>query len=125
MILFKIKDDFDIYSWGSNTNYNLGNGHDMKKSNAEVVEFFKKLDTSVIQIVMSKFHTCFLTRNGLVYTCGFGVDGRLGHGDEEILMTPKQIDCLKNFKCVQIAASRNNSYFIHILMNFIMLNEFL
>lgn len=46
-------DDFDIYSWGSNTNYNLGNGHEMKKNYPEIVEFFKKLDTSVIQIVMS------------------------------------------------------------------------
>ena len=81
----------------------------MKKNYPEVVEFFKKLDTTVIQIVMSKFHTVFLTRNGQVYTCGFGIDGRLGHGDEEILMAPKMIDCLKNFKCIQVAASRNNT----------------
>jgi len=73
-----------LYSWGSNTNYNLGNGHDMKKNNAEIVEFFKKLDTSVVQIVMSK-------------------------NQFNVLMTPKIIESLKNFKCIQIAASRNNT----------------
>ena len=72
------KDDFDVYCWGSNTNFNLGNGHGMKNSNAELVEFFKKANISIIDIKMSKFHTVFLAKSGEVYTCGFGIDGRLG-----------------------------------------------
>jgi alpha-tubulin suppressor-like RCC1 family protein len=56
----------------------------MKRPTAEVVEFFKKSDISIIQIVMSKFHSVFLSRSGEVYTCGFGLDGRLGHDDELI-----------------------------------------
>ncbi len=54
----------------------------MKKPVAEVVEFFKKSDISIMQIVMSKFHTVFLSKSGHVYSVGFGIDGRLGHDDE-------------------------------------------
>ncbi len=93
-------------------NYNLGNGHDMKKTNPEIVEFFKKSDTSIIQIVMSKFHTVFLSKNGEVFTVGFGMGGRLGHDDELILMSPKLVEQLKKVRCIQVAASRNNTYFL-------------
>jgi len=61
---------------------------------------------------MSKFHSVFLAKNGNVYSCGFGIDGRLGHDNEATLIAPKLIDQLKNEKCIQIAASRNNTYFL-------------
>jgi hypothetical protein len=61
---------------------------------------------------MSKFHSAFRSKNGQVFTCGFGIDGRLGHDNETSLVTPKLVEHLKNEKCVQIAASRNNSYFL-------------
>ncbi len=32
---------------------------------------------------MDKYHTLFLSDNGSVYSCGFGVGGRLGHDNEE------------------------------------------
>jgi alpha-tubulin suppressor-like RCC1 family protein len=50
----------------------------MKTPNAELLEFFKKSSTSIIDIKMSKFHTVFLSKSGEVFTCGFGMDGRLG-----------------------------------------------
>ena len=84
----------------------------MKKQTAEVSEFFKKTDISISQVVMSKFHTVFLSKNGLVYTCGFGIDGRLGHGDELTLIAPKLVEAVKHLKCIQVAASRDNSYFL-------------
>lgn len=105
-------DDSEVYSWGSNENFNLGIGHDMKKTTAEVVEFFKKSDISIIQVVMSKFHTVFLSTCGRVYTCGFGINGRLGHGDELTLIAPKLVETIKDLKCVQVAASRDNTYFL-------------
>jgi hypothetical protein len=105
-------DYFDVYSWGNNINFNLGMGHDMKKANPELVEFFKKSNIQIVEIVMSKFHSVFLSSTGNVYSCGFGVDGRLGHDNELTLVAPKQIDQLKNEKCVQIAASRNNTYML-------------
>ncbi len=109
---FSTSEACDVYSWGSNENFNLGIGHDMKKPIAEAVEFFKKSDTSISQVVMSKFHTVFLASSGQVFTCGFGISGRLGHGDELTLMKPKLVEAIREFKCVQVAASRDNSYFL-------------
>ena len=87
-------------------------GHEMKKNNAEMVEYFKKHNIRITKIKISKFHTVFMARSGEVYTCGFGMDGRLGHDNELTLILPKQIDALKNETITQIEASRNNSYFL-------------
>lgn len=84
----------------------------MKKPIAEVLEFFKKSEVSIAQVVMSKFHTVFLSKRGQVFTCGFGIDGRLGHNDELTLVSPKLIEALKGLKCIQVAASRDNTYFL-------------
>jgi len=35
------------------------------------------------QVVLSKFHSVFVSQQGQVFTCGHGQGGRLGHGDEQ------------------------------------------
>ena len=35
-----------------------------------------------LQVTLNKYHTVFLTDDGQVYSCGHGLGGRLGHGDE-------------------------------------------
>jgi len=35
-----------------------------------------------LQVAMNKYHTVFVTDAGKVYSCGHGLGGRLGHGDE-------------------------------------------
>lgn len=35
-----------------------------------------------VQVAVNKYHTVFLTDTGKVYSCGHGLGGRLGHGDE-------------------------------------------
>ncbi len=106
------QDEFDVYTWGSNVNYALGHSNVMEKTLPEMLDYFKKLTIPIVDIVMSKFHTVFRDRNGLVYTCGHGKDGRLGHNNEDTYMIPTLVCCIKDEKCVGIAASRNNSYFL-------------
>lgn len=101
--------ELEVYSWGSNANFTLG--IHAQKSNAEMVEYFAKSGIFVRKVSTSKFHSIFLASNGNVYTCGFGLDGRLGHGDECTFVAPKLVDALADIKVVQVAASRNNSYF--------------
>ena len=36
----------------------------------------------MFQVSLSKYHSAFVSSEGLVYTCGHGLGGRLGHGDE-------------------------------------------
>jgi alpha-tubulin suppressor-like RCC1 family protein len=77
-----------------------------------MIEYFKRLSITIVQTVISKFHTIFRDKSGLVYTCGHGKDGRLGHNNDETYMIPTLVTCLKDEKCIGIAASRNNSYFL-------------
>jgi len=105
-------DDYDCYSFGSNINFTLGHSNELERANPELIEQFKKTNTSIKQIVMSKFHTLFLDANGRVYSCGHGKDARLGHDNEETYMLPTLISSMSNDCCVYIGASTNNSYFV-------------
>lgn len=46
---------------------------------------------------MDKFHSLFLSSNGSVYSCGFGIGGRLGHDNEEPVLV-----CLINNQQIRI-----------------------
>jgi hypothetical protein len=105
-------DDYDCYSFGSNINFTLGHSNELERINPEIIEQFKKTNTSIKQIVMSKFHTLFLDTNGRVYSCGHGKDARLGHDNEETYMLPTLISSMSNDTCIYIGASTNNSYFV-------------
>ncbi|XP_062502880.1 inhibitor of Bruton tyrosine kinase-like isoform X3 [Corticium candelabrum] len=67
---------------------------------------------NVIQVLLCKFHSVFLATDGRVFTCGHGHGGRLGHGDEQSHVVPKQIEFLKSVKCVCIAAARDHTVFL-------------
>ena len=58
---------------------------------------------------MCKYHTVFITKEGLVYTCGQGHGGRLGHPTEDICVVPKLVEAMKNEVCVDAAASTNHT----------------
>ncbi|KAJ3322116.1 hypothetical protein HDV06_003567 [Boothiomyces sp. JEL0866] len=89
-----------LWSWGSNNNYLLGHGDfDTRtypeklnlfkdKSNRSYFESILDYDLEIKQIQASKYHVAILTRQHL-YTHGFGTGGRLGHGSEETVFTPK------------------------------------
>ena len=48
-LFFQI-DGIDVYSWGSNANFNLGHGHEMKKNIPELVDYFKKSDINIAEM---------------------------------------------------------------------------
>lgn len=45
----------------------------------------------LVQVSMQKNHCCAVTEKGSVFTWGDGAAGRLGHGDQESKLKPKQI----------------------------------
>ncbi|XP_074647622.1 inhibitor of Bruton tyrosine kinase-like [Tubulanus polymorphus] len=102
----------DTFSWGDNTNITLGHSNEMCRSHPEAIETFKRHRVSIIQVVMSKYHSVFLSSDGKVYTCGHGRGGRLGHGDELTQVLPKCIKSIQHEKCVAIAAGRDHSVFL-------------
>ncbi|KAL8560153.1 hypothetical protein ACOMHN_021648 [Nucella lapillus] len=109
---FDMKERNEVYSWGDNTNLTLGHGSEQHRSAPEVVDTFRRLSVSVKQMVMSKYHTVFLTQGGQVYTCGHGQGGRLGHGDEVTCVMPRLVEALQTEECVQVAAARDHTLFL-------------
>uniref|UniRef100_A0A1X7V048 BTB domain-containing protein n=1 Tax=Amphimedon queenslandica TaxID=400682 RepID=A0A1X7V048_AMPQE len=100
--------EVSLYLWGGNVNNTLG--HDRSKLNPEPVEAYPAFG-NVEKVVLCKFHTLILTKRGAVYSCGHGTGGRLGHGNENTVLSPKVIEGLSH--CVSIAAARNHSVFLN------------
>ncbi|KAJ3368612.1 hypothetical protein HDU91_000445 [Kappamyces sp. JEL0680] len=97
-----------LWSWGSNSNYLLGHSLADSRLFPELVKIssrkppdgiaFEALldeDPQIVQVVMSKYHVALLTKTCL-YTYGFGRGGRLGHGNEDTVMSPKIVE---GFQC--------------------------
>lgn len=98
-------DPCDVYVWGENDNYTLGLGNESARRQAEIIPTFAKDGICVKQTVINKFHTVFLTYDGIVYTCGFGHGGRLGQDGEEMSMKPQQISGLYSSAVVEEVAA--------------------
>ncbi|KAI8928109.1 hypothetical protein BC831DRAFT_449843 [Entophlyctis helioformis] len=93
-----------VWSWGSNSNYVLGQPNSDDRTLPERLDLTSSLSASIAasvhaigdydpqiqQVVMSKYHACILTRKRL-YTHGFGPGGRLGLGHEETTMRPTEV----------------------------------
>jgi RCC1 and BTB domain-containing protein len=57
--------------------------------------YFLRTDVRIVQVAAGSGHTAFLSADGVLYTCGRGDDGRLGHGDAQWLYVPKPVEALK------------------------------
>ena len=62
-----------------------------------------------LKIAVSKYHTVFLCKNGSVYSCGQGRGGRLGHGNEQTVLSPKRISGLDGIFCTAIANANDHT----------------
>ncbi|TNN60587.1 Inhibitor of Bruton tyrosine kinase [Liparis tanakae] len=82
-VVFKNTDPTEVYTWGNNTNFSLGHGNQESRQHPELVDVFARTGVYVKQVVLCKFHSVFLSQKGQVFTCGHGLGGRLGHGDEQ------------------------------------------
>lgn len=101
---YSLHNPCDAYVWGTNTNFNLGLESQQSKTTPELIDNFKRENVGIQQIVMCKFHTLFLSSDGKIYACGHGHGGRLGHGNEQTSLVPKQVKALAGEECVQVAA---------------------
>ncbi len=62
-------------------------------------------EDEVVSVKCGQDHTCFLTKNGQVFTCGWSADGQTGQGDVyTVAPIPKRIEGdLANIKIVEVA----------------------
>ncbi len=59
-------------------------------------------DLLVFDLACSDEHAVFLTREGQVYTWGFGGSGKLGHGGLSDEPLPQIVDTLSKRRCIQV-----------------------
>jgi len=64
-----------------------------------------------LQVAMCKFHTVFLSQDGAAYSCGNGRGGRLGTGNEELLIDPQLIN-FSGSQIIDIAAAVDHTIFV-------------
>ncbi|XP_071480582.1 inhibitor of Bruton tyrosine kinase-like [Diadema antillarum] len=110
-VSFNKNDPTQAYSWGTNANFNLGHGRQRSREQPELVDTLAVSNYNIKQVVMSKFHTLFLTQQGRVLSCGHGQGGRLGLGDETTCLRPQLVKSV-GARCKMVAAARDHSLFL-------------
>lgn len=99
-----------VYLWGDNANYNLGQSSQQARSTPECLEVLHREGQTIVDVSMSKFHTVFLTNTGQVYSCGHGHGGRLGlDTDGAPVISPRQVKALAHTAVTMIAAAHDHS----------------
>lgn len=108
-VVFKNTDPTEVYTWGNNTNFSLGHGNQESRHHPELVDVFARTGVYIKQVVLCKFHSVFLSQKGQVFTCGHGLGGRLGHGDEQTYLVPRMVEGLMSHHCSQVAAAKDHT----------------
>ena len=92
----------NVYAWGSNKHMQLGVPATALEGGAKGAAKPQMLaalrDAGVKQVACGALHSMAVTRDGELYTWGYGKHGRLGHGDEEDQMLPKRVEALRGEK---------------------------
>ncbi|XP_036394726.1 inhibitor of Bruton tyrosine kinase isoform X1 [Megalops cyprinoides] len=108
-VVFRNSDPTEVYTWGNNANFSLGHGNQESRQHPEIVDLFARTGVYIKQVVLSKFHSVFLSQKGQVFTCGHGQGGRLGHGDEQTYLVPRVVEGLLSHQCSQVAAAKDHT----------------
>lgn len=101
-----------VYLWGNNTNFNLGQTSQQARGTPECLDIFHREGHKISDVVLNKFHTLFLTTGGRVYTCGHGQGGRLGLDTNAPVITPRPIKAFTHINVIKIASGTHHSLFL-------------
>lgn len=113
-----LKSNGTVWSFGTNTNGELGLGDNTYRNSPEQVEILENI--VVEQISVGTSHIIALTQDGKVYTWGLNSNGQLGLGTTKNNNIPQQVNMPKSTEVVQVIkdtivkviANKNTSYAI-------------
>ncbi|OIV89613.1 hypothetical protein TanjilG_15808 [Lupinus angustifolius] len=94
----------DIFTWGDGA-HNVGLlGHGTEASHW----IPKRVDgplvgLQVVSVACGTWHSALATSNGKLFTFGDGTFGVLGHGDQESVMYPKEVQLLSGLRTIKVA----------------------
>lgn len=94
----------DFFTWGDGI-HNVGLlGHGTEASHWIPKSVNGALDgLQVVSVACGTWHSALATSNGKLFTFGDGTFGVLGHGDEESVWYPKEVQLLSGLKTIKVA----------------------
>ncbi|KAK6588051.1 uvb-resistance uvr8 [Cryptosporidium xiaoi] len=108
-----VTDQGELYTWGCNKNGKLGHGlMELGTSNnvlSEPMRVRSLVNEKVIQVSCGSYHTGCLTSEKKAYTWGLGLQGRLGHGDNSDVFSPKLIETLAGLSIKEISCGGHHT----------------
>ncbi|CAB3375688.1 Hypothetical predicted protein [Cloeon dipterum] len=99
--------DGKVFSWGEGDDGKLGHGNRLSYDKPKMIEALRS--KRIRDIACGSSHSAAITSNGELYTWGSGEYGRLGHGDFETLLRPKQVKALAGKIVVQVACGSRDA----------------
>ncbi|GAU26567.1 hypothetical protein TSUD_266810 [Trifolium subterraneum] len=94
----------DFFTWGDGAHNVglLGHGNEASHWIPKSVNGF--LDgLQVVSVACGTWHSALATSNGKLFTFGDGTFGVLGHGDQESVLYPKEVQLLSGLKTMKVA----------------------
>jgi alpha-tubulin suppressor-like RCC1 family protein len=64
---------------------------------------------STFDIAIGAEHALFLSKDGLVYSVGMGLSGKLGHGGLNDQRVPRLLETLSKRRCIQVSCGKDHS----------------
>jgi len=103
--------DGAIWSWGRGKQGALGHGDREPRQRPERLGKEMFGGSPAVMVSCGSYHTIVLTEEGWVWTCGFGRNGRLGHGNEDdrLVLTRVAGERFLNTQIVMVAAASHHS----------------
>ena len=91
-----------VWSWGHGVFGKLGHGDEQHQLLPKEIEAFA--GQRIIAVSTGEHHSLALTADGSVWSWGFGVFGRLGHGDQQDQLLPKKVEAFAGQRVVAVTA---------------------
>lgn len=96
-----------LWSWGANSNYELGRGDKVGGWKPKVVPIVENV--RIVQIACGGYHSLALTEDGKVLSWGHGGHGQLGHSSIQNQKVPTMIEALADERIISVACGGSSS----------------
>ncbi|XP_057531268.1 PH, RCC1 and FYVE domains-containing protein 1-like [Amaranthus tricolor] len=94
----------DLFTWGDGVHHSGVLGHGTDASHWIPKRVSGALEgLQIVSIACGTWHSALTTSNGKLFTFGDGTFGVLGHGDQESVPYPKEVQQLSGLKTIKVA----------------------
>jgi alpha-tubulin suppressor-like RCC1 family protein len=105
-----VVNDGSVFTFGHGGFGQLGHGDTEQQWVPKKVEVVGWAGLRIVTVACGEYHTAAVSDDGSLFTFGKGGAGRLGHGDEEEQLAPKQVEAMGLWgRVVTVACSDTNT----------------